>query len=1001
MPRTRPVNTSARPGSTRTTGLLVAVGVGLAAAGLVGYVALMKPRPEDAPRGTPRAPLPADLAAIAKGTGAASGDQAAQGVRIELADKKDPTRIATILTARSVTPKEGRIADVTEPGAIVFLKDGRALRIRAATGTFSSFSADQAPERGTFKGKVRADLYAPGVSPRTTEWDSLTPIASADFGELFDFDLTFGRIVIPGAFIVRGDGLEIRGADATLILDETAAALRSALIARDFAVTSIPDSKAPGKEASPSATPPDVAPSPTTEALYRVTMSTPVSIIAGAEKNLRTIDADKAFAFVRLVNNRLRPSAIARVETAAKPDASSPAQPQVTATLASGDEPFTLRTSGPVEIKLAADAPPELAANDLAIRLEGTTQPVRFADAGAKSSGQSPVVEYAATKGDLTLIGTVPDSVTLKTTGNGSLASQWLTLNVPTKVGQMRGPGSVQDVSKPAPENTTAEPVTRRVTWQDQADFKLAATGKRSSWEIAWTQLSGGMTGTDGKGEAFADTLTVDFAPGSQPTRAKLDGGSTVRGDNASVLTASSMDLAFRTLPTGKTEPSMLTAAGFVEARSPEQLLTAELLEATIARNDKNALAATDVVAKGSVNFSSGPAETQIVATANELRANVPNQRADLIGKDSSISQEGSTISGELIKLDGVAKSLKVQGPGQFEAMPGDPDGTPDSKKLLAARASWGDSMSFDDTTGVLEALGGARASAMPDAFTIDTITADKVIVRTARKSPATDTPPTEGGRNTSDREILSMTATGSAAAAAKVESRRYDGIVNLESVAGRRVERLQHLEGSIIEADVARETLTVPGKGKSLVLDRTAAAAAGNAPQSVPAATPTSFRGTALFEWTDSMTFTRSTGLLDLKGAGGGVKITSDNTRDDSVVFIQSDAANATLTGLADLGKDAGNPGETSARAQLSKAEAIGNVFGRFKAKGSERELNAHRAFYDATAALLTIQAQEGGEVSLFDTATATPVRAAELRWDLANDRVEIVKPSPITTPR
>jgi hypothetical protein len=998
MTRTRTSNTTSRPGSTRTTGMVVAVGVGLAAAGLIGYVALTKPRPEDAPRDSTRAPLPADLAALAtSGNSPAASNQTAEGVRIELADKKDPTRIATILTARSVTPREGRSADVTEPGAIVFLKDGRTLRIRAATGTFSSFSADQAPERGTFKGKVRADLYAPGVSPRTTEWDSLSPIASSDFGDLFDFDMTFGRILIPGAFVVRADGLEIRGTDATLVLDETAAALRSALIARDFAATRVPDTTipatSPAKNEPAAPTSAGASPTPATDAMYRVTMSTPVSIIAGADKTLRTIDADKAFAFLRLVNNRLRPNAIARIETTAKPEASSPASSSTT-TVTSGDEPFTLRTTGPVEIKLATDTPPELAANDLALRLEGTAKPVRFADAGAKSSGHSPVVEYAATKGDLTLIGSAPDSVSLNTAGNGSLASQWLTLNLPTKVGQMRGPGSVQDVSKPA----TGEPVTRRVTWADQADFGLAATGKRSSWEIAWTKLFGGMTGTDGKSAVSSDSLAVDFAPGSQPTRAKLDGGAAVRADKASVLSASSMDLAFRTLATGKTEPSLLTAKGTVEARDSERFLSSELLEAEIARNDKNALAATKVLAKGSVSFSSGAADAQsnrqIVAAADELRANIPLQQADLIGKEASITQQGSAIYGELIKLDGVAKSLKVQGPGHFEAMPGEPGG----KGLLAARASWGDSMSFDDTTGVLEALGGARASAMPDEFTIDTISAERVTVRTARKPAAEATDkPAAGALNTGDREIVSLTAEGSQAAPAKAEARRYNGVVNLDSVADRRVERLQYLEGSTIIADVAQGTLNVPGKGRSLVLDRTAAA---NSPVA-PSATPTSFRGTALFEWTDAMTFTRSSGVLDLKGAGGGVKITSDNTRDDSVVFIQSDAANATLTGLDNLGKPTGQPGESSARAQLNKAEAIGSVFGRFKSMGSERELNAHRAFYDATASLLTIEAKEGDEVSLFDAATATPVRAAELRWDLANDRVEIVKPSPITTPR
>jgi hypothetical protein len=147
-------------------------------------------------------------------------------------------------------------------------------------------------------------------------------------------------------------------------------------------------------------------------------------------------------------------------------------------------------------------------------------------------------------------------------------------------------------------------------------------------------------------------------------------------------------------------------------------------------------------------------------------------------------------------------------------------------------------------------------------------------------------------------------------------------------------------------------------------------------------------------------MTFARETGVFDLKGEGRGVKITSDNTRDDSVVFIQSDAASATLTGL---NAPSGQTTELAdgRRAQLRSAEASGNVFGRFRSKGSERELTAHHATYDALAGLLTIDAKDGEEVTLFDTGTATPMKAAKLLWDLTQDRVEIIKPSPVTTPR
>lgn len=997
--------------------MIVAIGVGLAAVGVVGYIALLKPRPESMPRGTAKAPLPDELTRLAN-SGAASGDQAAQGVRIELADKKDPTRIASILTARSVTPREGRSADVVEPGAIVFLKDGRVLRIRAENGSFSSFSADQSPERGTFRGKVRLDVYPPGISPRTTEWESLKPIASADFGDVFDFDLTFGRIVIPQAFVVKLDGLELRGTDATLLLDETAASLRSARIEKDFSAVRTASANTQADPAGPSGgqtpgetpggTPGGTPTAPGAESLYRVAMLAPVTVISGEPTSQRTLQADRGSAFIRLVDNALRPTALAKIETSTAPatDAAPSAAP---ASSASRDEPFSLTTAGPIEIKLSPDTSPELAANDVAVRFEGASEPVRFADAGAKATGTFPIVEYAATKGDLTLIGTDPGSVNLKTAAEGTLTSQWLTLNLPTKVGQMRGPGEIGDVQKPA----TGDPVKRSVAWTEQTDFRLAPTGKRGAWEIEWTQLAGGVSGTDGKGLIGGDALTVDFAPSSQPTRATLAGGAFARESLQRVLTGQSMDLTFRTLETGKTEPSHLTAKGVVEARDPQRLLTTELLDAAIGRTEKGSLSATDVVAKGLVNYNEGEGSDRIIAIADELRANVPTQRVDLIGRDASLTQGGASVFGEPIKLDGLAKTIKVDGAGRFEMVATELDVSPPADGSVpppqtpkAANASWGGSMTFDDATGVLEALGGARATALTDDFTLDTLAADRVVVKTERKpspfsasDPNAARSPDQPARGAlGERVIASITVQGSDKAPATVESRHYESPITIDAAPGTttaRVDRLNYLEGSTIIADATKGTVNVPGAGRSLVLDRTAAASRPN-----PSAASSSFRGTALFEWTDAMTFARESGVFDLKGAGRGVKITSDNTRDDSVVFIQADAASATLTGL-DLPAAQTPEGAEGRRTQLRTADATGNVFGRFRAQGSERELTAHHAIYDALGSLLTIEARDGEEVTLFDTGTATPMKAAKLLWDLAKDRVEIVKPSPITTPR
>jgi hypothetical protein len=305
--------------------------------------------------------------------------------------------------------------------------------------------------------------------------------------------------------------------------------------------------------------------------------------------------------------------------------------------------------------------------------------------------------------------------------------------------------------------------------------------------------------------------------------------------------------------------------------------------------------------------------------------------------------------------------------------------------------------MTFDDATGVLEALGQVKAESQPDDFTVERLTAEKVRVTTAREEKdkaAEDSPfaSAYGG----DRRVVSMTAESpEGRPLVTAESRRYDGEVTLDSVEGRRLERILYLEGRSVTAGVEDGTLSVPGAGKALVLDRRAQAdpveselgSAPAAPGGLPAMA-SSFRGTALFEWKDAMSFSRGGGELTMRG---GVKVTNDRPADRTTVLVQADTVTALLAGLEG----------DSPRAELSRAEAVGGVFARFRTGQSERELTADHAVYDAVKSELRIDAKAGGEVSLLDASTATPIRAAELLWDLAKDRVEVVRPSPITTPR
>lgn len=1031
----RPPFTHARRGSTRTTGLLVAAGVGLAAAGLVGYIALARPKPEDAPRLKPP-PVPTETL-----TGTPGDRQGtAEGVRIELADKKDPSRVASVLLAKSVKPQKGRMVDVEQPGALIFLQDGRTLRIKARAGSFSSFSTEQAPERGTFAGDVRLLIYPPTAdsASKAKNWDTEKPLVDASLGDTFEFDMTFGKAVVPGRFSISSDEFSIQGTQAEIVLDEAAGGLRMLRIAKDARIERL--AKAAEKPAAGTKPPtPPTSPAtgekkPEIEALYRVAMDSPVEVVAGPKGEQRTINASNAEGFMRLVDNRLRKTAIAKFPTAAaakdgaKQDGQAAAASEASAdeTAVGADEAFVLTTTGALEIRIAETAPPELAKNDLFVRLRGADKPVRFTDTPSKASGVSPAIEYAATRGEVTLIGDKPSSIELTSENEGTFKAQRFTLFIPTKLGQSIGPGGLAEIARPA-QIGEPERRARAIEWSDQADFEFAFATPRqgkarsNAWEIRTAQLSGNVIGADGVSGLNADFLKGEFGPGSQLTHAVLSGGKAHEGATGA-LTAETIDLKLRTLANGKTEPQFLTAIGSVEARDKDQLLTGGLIEATLGRvkanqitdellhakigrsnrdevpqpvveteadrDDPGKLKMTNLIARENVTFQG---EDSVVGSTNELVADLIRGRATMIGRDSAINRDASSVQGDLIRLYSSTKTIKIDGPGSFETA-GDGTSGP-----LGARVVWTGSMRYSDRIGVLDTLGGVNAVSLTDATTIDRVTADRVQAQVEHRiipgEPAVDAQslPTRDRRVT---EVVSMTALnvpGSGSPPAHVESKTYDGPVSLASTADRRMVQTRSLDGDTIIARPKDGTLDVPGAGRILMFDRRDQSADSPEPgdqSNALASAANSFRGAALFEWRDKMAFSRTSGIIDLFG---GAKITHDRPADHSLIYVESDRVTAKMSGL-----DAPKP----SKIELIEADATGNVFARFKTAKSERELNAFRAIYRREKGTLNLLAGEGGEVSLFDKATATPVKAAELVWDLNQDRVEIVKPSPITAP-
>ncbi len=148
--------------STRTTGLIIAGAVALIIAGIVLVVAVSS-------RGMPK-PVPQatgdvtdiDVSALVRGTETGAGAfQDAKDGRLQFEDRNNPSRLQAELIYRRTNPIGGGFYDLDEPRAWIYLKDGRAIYVRADTGRVKMPNRSNSPESGQFVGNVVALLYPP------------------------------------------------------------------------------------------------------------------------------------------------------------------------------------------------------------------------------------------------------------------------------------------------------------------------------------------------------------------------------------------------------------------------------------------------------------------------------------------------------------------------------------------------------------------------------------------------------------------------------------------------------------------------------------------------------------------------------------------------------------------------------------------------------------------------------------------------------------------------
>ena len=719
------------------------------------------------------------------------------------------------------------------------------------------------------------------------------------------------------------------------------------------------------------------------------------------ERAGQTIDSDRLDLFARVIDNKLPPGAIASVEVAETaapgeaapadaepstpaategggppqpPESEAPASPGAEAEPAPAPSPsdnVTLTWTDVLEAVPIREEPPELADNHVLARFTATESGVvRFADAVAgDASGQAALLEYAMTTRDLVLGGPAQQNVSLKSADMGETRMSRIELSLAT--GEAYVPG---------PYTAIGADGISRADCGESARLRFKLVDGRITGELAEVELVGNARATDGESWIEANVLHAYFddQTDGQSLLRRLQARDDVRlsdgrdADGACQV----LDVAFH--EDGSTPTSMEASAsdgGYF--RDDTARVDAQVMRAQFRRHESGSLEAQRVWAEGAVTFRRHADNIEI--TGERLFADADREYLEVEhqGDQARVARGATAIAGEVVRLQGVARTAEVTGRGSFEHRAGA------GETASAIQASWSEGMAFDDLAGRLECLGDVAATHEPDPFTRDSIAAYALRVEldpasAAEQSAAPEIQADAPEQQAGDRRILSVYAAGEAFvgfgdALATIESARY-GPASAEG-AEPPLEQAFRLSGVEIFADNVAQTLDVPGRGRLFVADLRAA----------PEEEEDSDRGAALFDWRGSMHADRAAGTGEMLE---GVQMTHTRLPDGTKTLLECARLRVAFA-----------PGESedTAFGGLRSAIADTNVY----LRTDTRELTADLLQYDPDEGIARALASDNGRVNVLDRASGTPMSASAVVWDLNTDRVDIVDPGTITIPR
>lgn len=918
------------------------------------------------------------------GLGGESGSQ----MRIQLADRDDPTKLIGEITAERFEPIDEVNRRVDQPRAWIYLDQGRVAHIEAQTGRFLIPAGQTQPTSGVLEGDVRIRLYEPRADGSRPEPGVDTAALTATFDEPVNFDLDLARVLSSGRVEVTSEQIDFVGSDVWVVFNETRERLEQLQVARGEIIRYRPLEEAPETEATPAterpapaadvaAAPAPSSPAPPKEDRYKIVFEESVEV----RQDQALIEADRLDAWVRLLDNAIpqRAAAPPRTPTAEhvlaaalssmvlmQDSATEPAAP-MSLGLGAADGPVEITWTGPLTVEALDSDPAQLTTDDIHLLFTaGTSGVVTFRDDASEASGTAAELAYADRRGTILLTGR-GGAVELAGNDTGRLSgANRVEIDSRTGLVTVAGPGGLY-----GPGDNPAEPLEREyVEWRDGASFVFATEDGSMTDSIERATLRGLVSGRSGDARVSGSAMDAMFLSTTEgePRLAMIDiaDASATDGPGAASLDAASLRVDFDPTTEGDPEPVRLVAGGSVVARDGAGgELRSDALSADLARNSEDELDVTFVVATAEgetpVRFTDG---SGVSGVTRSLEARPAYEQATLSGDGTRVELDDSVLTGSRIDVDGLTGSVATAGAGAFRHVTNDADG---NESILSA--GWTRSMSYDGRRGELICEGEVSASSDTPGLQRDTLTASRLIANLERDGePATGSTAT---RFDAGSTIRTASLIGTEDQRATVESRRFG-----EREGAPAVTQLFYLESARIDLDAGADQATTPAPGRLLLLDRADASRAPS--EGDPRVGP----GQTLFDWQGSMQMDRAAGAVAFERS---VVVRHLDFRTGDLTEAEAEHLDAAFDLAPQADGDA-----AIADGQLRSINAVGAVW----LKQGGQELLADDVSYDADAGIAVARSSEDGAVALFDPERAAVLRGRVLEWDLVTGRIQVIRP-------